>query len=184
MAAIFILAGVAAVVVVVIVLVAVPVRHVEAVATSFAWRRSVRIGTRVWVKRRSRRKPRTSNEVRNLVVQNADDPKELRYTYQERVWRYARTVSDSGSGQDTVRDPQYTLMGNQEARGKQESYEARFFSERDGYYRARIRFAQWKSLQAGATYRLGRSAFGRVRTVKPVRPTPKQRSPESAQRDS
>ena len=75
MAAIFILAGVAAVIVVVIVLVAVPVRHVEAVAASFTWRRSVRIGTRVWVKRRSRRKPRTSNEVRNLVVQNADDPR-------------------------------------------------------------------------------------------------------------
>jgi hypothetical protein len=35
-----------------IVLVAVPVRHVEAVARDLPWRRSVDIGTRVWVRHR------------------------------------------------------------------------------------------------------------------------------------
>jgi hypothetical protein len=119
-----------------------------------------------------------------LRVQNANYPKRVRYLYEERVWRYTRTVSASGSGQGTVHDPQYTLMGNEEARGKQESYQARFFSERDGYYTARVRFAQWQSLRAAATYRLGCNAFGRVRTVKPARPAPEQRTPESVQRDS
>jgi hypothetical protein len=183
MTAILILAGVAVVIVATVVLVAVPVRHVEAVAESFTWRRSVRIGTRVWVKKRSRRKPRTSNETRNLVVQNADDPKKVRYLYEERVWRYTRTASASGSDQETVHDPQYTLIANQEARGKQASYQARFFSERDGHYTARVRFAYWKSLRAGATYRLGRNAFGRVRTVKPARSAAGQRTPQSAQQD-
>jgi len=184
MAAIFILAGVAAVIVAVIVLVTVPVRHVEAVARSFTWRRSVRIGTRVWVKRRSRRQPRTANEVRNLKAHNADNPKKLRYTYEERVWRHTRTVSDSGSGQETVRDPRYTLTGNEEVRGKPESYEARFLSEQDGSYTARIPFARWQALQAGVTYRLGCNAFGRVRTVKRVASAPRPGTPASAQRDS
>lgn len=122
MTAIFILAGVAAVIIAVIVLITVPVRHVEAVARSFTWRRSVRIGTRVWVKRRSRRPPRTANQIRNLKTHKPTTPKKLRYTYEERVWRHTRIVSDSGSGQETVRDPRYTLMGNEEVGGKPESY--------------------------------------------------------------
>jgi hypothetical protein len=183
MTAILILIGVGVVIIAVIVLVTVPVTHVEAVARGLTWRRSVRIGTRVWVKRRSRRKPRTLNEVQSVKIQNPDDPKKLRYTYEERIWRYTRSVSASGSSQETVHDPEYTLAGNEEARGKRESYEADFISEQGYRYSAKIRFTQWKSLKAGAPYRLGRNTFGRVRTVGPARPAPKTRSPEPAQRD-
>ena len=40
-----------------IVLLAVPVRHAEAVANGFSWHWSVRVGTRVWVGKKSKRKP-------------------------------------------------------------------------------------------------------------------------------
>jgi hypothetical protein len=170
--------GIVVVILGTIVLVTLPVRQVEAVARGFTWRRSARIGVRVWVRKKSKRQPRTANEIRNVKIRNADRPNKLRYTYQERVWRYSRSVSESGSSQETVRDPQYTLRMNEEVRGKSESYEARFVSDEGENYSAKIPFAQWKSLKSDAKYQLGRNTFGRVRTIKPARLAVNQRPPE------
>jgi hypothetical protein len=181
MTAILILVGIVVAAIGTIVLVTVPVKHVEAVARDFPWRRSVRIGTRVWVKKRSKRQPKASINTRNVEVQNADDPNKLHYSYEKRVWRNMRSVPASGWRQATVRDPQYSLGRDEEVRGRSELYEAKFVSEEGRRYSAKVRFAQWKVLKEGVKYQLGRNTFGHVRTIKPAI---NQRPPERVQRES
>jgi len=82
MTAILILVGIVVVVIGTVVLVMVPVRHAEAVARAFPWSRSVRIGRRAWVKQKSRRQPKPSVDIRNVKVQNADDPDKIHYIYE------------------------------------------------------------------------------------------------------
>jgi hypothetical protein len=183
MTVILILVGIVVVIIGTIVLVTMPVRRAEAVARDFRWRRSVRIGTRVWVKKRSKRQPKPSIDIRNVKVQNADEPNKLRYTYEERVWRNIRSFTRSGLSQETVRDPEYVLGRDEEVRGRSELYEATFVSEKGRRYAAKVRFAQWKFLKKGAKYQLGRNTFGRVRTIKPARHAVNQRPPERAHRD-
>jgi hypothetical protein len=48
MTAVLVLTGIVVVIIAAIVLLAVPVRHAEAVANGFSWHWSVRVGTRVW----------------------------------------------------------------------------------------------------------------------------------------
>lgn len=175
MTAILILGGIVVVIISTIVLVTVPVKHAEAVARDFRWRRSMRIGTRVWVKKKSKRQPKPSIDIRNAKVQNADDPDKLRYTYEERVWRNMRSFTVSGLSQETVRDPEYILGRDEEVRGRSELYEATFVSEKGRRYAAKVQFAQWKLLRKGAKYQLGRNTFGRVRTIKPARHAANQR---------
>ncbi len=179
--AIIILAGIVVVVIGTIVLITVPVRHVEAVARDFTWRRRVDIGTRVWVKRKSKRQPKSSADIRNVETRNADDPDKLHYTYEERVWRNMRSVPASGRGQVTVRDPVYVLGRDEEVRRRSKSYQARFVSEDGSSYSAKVRFERWKLLKDGAKYQLGRNTFGHVRTIKPARPAVDRRPPERAQ---
>ena len=143
---IIILAGIVVVVIGTIVLITVPVRHVEAVARDFTWRRRVDIGTRVWVKRKSKRQPKSSPDIRNVETRNADDPDKLHYTYEERVWRNMRSVLASGRGQANVRDPVYVLGRDEEVRGRSKSYEAKFVSKDGRRYSAKIQFTQWKVL--------------------------------------
>jgi hypothetical protein len=184
MTAVLILVGIVVVTISTIILVAVPVRYMEAVAKDFRWRRSVQIGTRVWVNKRGKRQPKTSSDIRNVTVLNAGGAGNPRYTYEKRVWRNMRSVSISGRGQATVREPSYTLGRSEEVRSRHDSYEARFVSEEGGHYSAKIQFARWKLLKANARYRLGRNTFGRVRTIKPAKPPVGQRLPESARRAS
>lgn len=169
MTATLIFIGVATAIVVVIALITVPVTHVEGVSSSFYWRRIVHIGRRVWIQKKSKRKPGSSADIRNVEVRNADDPDNLHYTYEKRVWRNMRTVPVTGRKQETVRNPAYTLGRDEQVRRKTESYEAAFVSEEGARYSAKVRFAQWKSLNEGATYRLGRNVFGKVRTVSPAK---------------
>jgi hypothetical protein len=169
MTAILILVGVVVVIIGTIGLVTVPVKHVDAVARGFPWRRSVRIGMRVWVKKKSKRQPKASIDIRNVKVQNANDPNKIRYTYEKRVWRNMRSATASGLSQATVRDPQYTLGRDEEVRGRSKSYEAKFVSKDGRRYSAKIQFTQWKALKEGAKYELGRNMFGRVRTIRPAK---------------
>jgi len=90
-----------------------------------------------------------------------------------------RSVSVSGRSQETVRDPQYILRGDEEVRRRSESYQAEFVSDEGRHYSAKVRFARWRLLNKGASYRLGRSTFGRVRTIQPAKPAVIQ-SPRSA----
>jgi hypothetical protein len=184
MPATLILVGIVIVVIATIVLVAVPVKHVEAVAREFYWRRIVHIGRRVWVKRKSKRQPKPSVDIRNVAAQNADDPSKLHYTYEERVWRNMRTAPATGRRQTPLRDPLYTLGRDEEVRGTTDSYEARFVSAEGRRYRAKVRLAQWNQLKGGAKYRLGKNALGHVRTVKPPRPAVNQRRRERMRRAS
>jgi|ERR1700689_1082867 hypothetical protein len=184
MTAIVIFVGIVAVVISTFVLVVVPVRHVDAVARDFPWRRSVRIGTRAWVRKGSKRQPKASIDIRNVRIQNADDPKKRRYTYEARVWRNMRRVTASGLSHATVRDPEYELGRNEEVRGKEALYQARFVSEESRHYSAKMRLTRWTSLKAGRKYRLGRNTFGRVRTIKPAKPAIKRHPSEHAQGDS
>jgi hypothetical protein len=117
MTAIFVLVGIVALVIAVIVLVAAPLRRGEAVARAFAWRRSVRIGTRVWVKRESKRNP--SGVVRNVRVQNGGDAGRRRYTYEEQVWRNMGTVVASGRSTTDVLWPRYVLGKDEEGPGEE-----------------------------------------------------------------
>jgi len=176
MTPILILVGVVVVVIGTIVLVTVPVRHAEAIARDFPWRRSVYIGTRTWVKKKSRRQPKTSSDIRNVQVQNANVPDKLHYTYEKRVWRNMRSIPASGRGQESVRDPLYTLGRDEAVRRRTQSYQASFLSEDGRRYSAKVRFAQWRLLKKGRKYRLGRNTFGHVRTIKPARPAVKQRT--------
>jgi hypothetical protein len=157
---------------------------VEAVAKEFSWRRSVDIGRRVWITKKSKRRPRTSADARNVEAHNAEDPKKLYYTYEQRVWRDMRTVPRTGRSQETVRDPEYTLGKDEQVRRKSERYEARFVSEIGTPYSAKVGFARWKSLRTGTNYRLGRNTFGGVRTVKPAGATVYKPPSERAQRKS
>lgn len=170
MTAILILVGIAVAIVGTIVLVTVPFKHVEAVARDFSWRRSVHIGQRVWVQKRSKRQPRKSIDARNVEAHNADDPNKLHYTYEKRVWRDMRTVPAAGLSQATVRDPQYILAKDEEVRRTSESYEARFVSEMGSPTRRRCglpdgnrcRQAQsinWAATRSGA---YGRSSLQRL----------------------
>lgn len=178
MTAILILIGIVVVIIAVIALVTVPVKHVEAVARGFSWRRIVHIGRRVWVKKKSKRQPKPSADIQNVEVQHPDDPGKLYYIYEERVWRNMRSVPASGRREEPVRDPQYTLGRDEEVRRKTDSYEARFHSEDGTRYSAQIRFAQWKSLKEGTRYRLGSNTFGDIRTVKPAKSAVGQRPRE------
>jgi hypothetical protein len=182
--AILILVGIAVVIIGTILLATVPVRHVEAVARDFPWRTSVRIGTRVWVRKKSKRRTEPSVDIRNVEVQNADDPDKLRYTYEKRAWRNVRSVSVSGRSQETVREPEYTSGRDEEVRGRSPLYKATFVAEEGGFYSAQVRSARWKLLREGAKYQLGRNTFCRVRTIKPATPAVHERLPERAQRDS
>jgi hypothetical protein len=123
----------------------------------------------VWVKKKSKRQPKASIDIRNVKVQNANDPNKIRYTYEKRVWRNMRSATASGLSQATVRDPQYTLGRDEEVRGRSKSYEAKFVSKDGRRYSAKIQFTQWKVLKEGAKYELGRNMFGRVRTIKPAK---------------
>ena len=181
MTAILVLVGIAVVAVGATVLIAIPFRHVEATAKSFPWHRSVRIGQRVWIRKKSKRQPRSSPDIRNVKALNANDPDKIRYTYEKRVWRNMRNVPASGSGHATVEDPHYTLGRDEQVRSRSESYEARFATEEGVRYSAKIRFTRWKTLQQDRRYRLGRNVFGRVRTVKPV---PIERPAENAPHDA
>lgn len=178
MTAILILVGIVVVITGAIVLVTVPVKHAEAVARDFPWRRRVHIGTRVWVTKKSKRQPKPSIDIRNVKVQKPDNPDKLHYTYEARVWRNMRSVPASGRSQETVRDPQYTLRTDEEVRRRSESYEANFVSEEGRRYSAKVRFPQWKLLEEGTKYRLGRNTFGRVRTIKAPKPAKPADNPQ------
>jgi hypothetical protein len=167
--AILVLVGVIVVVIAAIVLFAAPVRHAEAAVTGFSWRWRVRIGTRVWEQRKSKRMP-SRGEIRGVQIQHADDPDKRHYTYEQRVWRKMRSPEVSGGRQDTVQRPVYQLRMNEEVRDERQWYKATFTSEAGRRYTARLPVHQWKSLTKGSTYRLGRNTFGAVRTVKPKRP--------------
>lgn len=182
MTAILILIGIGVVIIAVIVMVTVPVKHVEAVARDFSWRRMVHIGRHVWVKKKSKRQPKPSADIQNVKVQYPDDPGKLCYLYEQRVWRNMRSVPASGRREEPVRDPRYTLGRDEEVRNRTDSYKAAFLSEDGTRYSAQVRFTQWKALRKGTRYRLGSNAFGRIRTVKPAR-SPSQRPPERARRD-
>jgi hypothetical protein len=182
MTAILVLAGVLVVAVAVIVLVAVPVRHVEATVSVFAWHRTVRIGTRVWVKRQSRRKP--SGPVRNVEIRNGSDPARRFYAYEEQVWRKMRKAGISGNRQDGVRSPPYTLGKGEEVRRKSESYRVTFVSEEGRSYAASVSFHEWQCVTRGVKYRLGRNAFGVVRTFNRAAFPDLQRNQEKAEQDS
>lgn len=182
MTAILILILIAVVIVTAIVLFTMPFRHMEAVAREFRWRRSVDIGKRVWITKKSKGRPRTSADVRNVEPHNADDPKKLYYTYEKRVWRDMRTVPRAGWSQETVADPEYVLGKDEQVRRKSEWYQAKFVSEIGTPYLAKVRFERWKSLRNGTTYRLGRNTFGNVRTVKPARATASKPPAERGQR--
>ena len=166
-----------------IVLVTVPVRHEEAVTREFHWRRSVDIGKRVWVTKKSRRRPRTTADVRNVAAHNADDPKKLYHTYEKRVWKDMHTVPRAGRGHETVQDPAYTLAMDEQVRRRNELYKAKFVSEIGTPYWAKVRFARWKMLEEGTKYRLGRNTFGGVRTIKPAKATAYKPPTERGQRN-
>lgn len=178
-----ILIGIVVVIIAVIVLVTVPVKHAEAVARDFSWRRIVHIGRRVWVKKKSKRKPKPSVDIRNVEVQHPEDPRKLYYSYEERVWRNMRSIPASGRREEPARDPPYTLGSDEEVRRRTDSYKARFLSEDGRHYSAQVRFAKWKLLKEGTRYRLGSNTFGHIRTVKPAKSVAGQRPPERARRD-
>lgn len=182
MTAVLVLIGIVVVIIAAIVLLAVPVRHAEAVANGFSWRWSVRVGTRVWASKKSKRKP--FGEVRYVQVHNAGDADNRYHTYEKRVWRNKRRVKDSGQSQASLRMPSYVLRGEEQIRGTRERYKVAFASEEGRRYTAKVHLGQWRSLQKGMTYRLGRNVFGSVRTVKPVEAAVSQGRPKQAERNS
>lgn len=115
MTAVLVLIGIVVMIVAAIVLLAVPVRHAEAVANGFSWHWSVRVGTRVWASKKSKRKP--FGEVRNVQVHNGGDADNRYYTYEKRVWRNKRRVKDSGQSQAGLRTPGSVLRGEEQIRG-------------------------------------------------------------------
>jgi len=168
MTAIFISVGIALVVVAAITAVVVPVRRVDAVVSEFFWRRTLLIGTRVWVKRTSKRKP--TGDVRNVEVRHAADPERRRYTYEERVWRKMRRVEESRHSQDGVRWPLHILGRDEEIRKRKELYKVTFRSaEGRRYMRKMRRFGEWQALRKGPKYQLGRNAFGAVVAIRPAK---------------
>lgn len=182
MTAVLVLTGIVVVIIAAIVLLAVPVRHAEAVANGFSWHWSVRVGTRVWVGGKSKRAP--SGQVRYLEIHTAGDGGNRYYTYEKRVWRNKRRVKDSGQSQVSLRMPGHVLRGEEQIRGGREWYKVAFASEEGRSYTAKVHLGKWRSLQKGVTYRLGRNVFGSVRTVKPVEAAVVQGRPEQAERNS
>lgn len=69
---------------------------------------------RVRVKKKSKRQPRASADIRNVEVQDADDPGKLHYSYDERARRNMRNVPVLGRNQRAVRDPACTLGRDEE----------------------------------------------------------------------
>jgi hypothetical protein len=115
MTAVLVLTGIVVVIIAAIVLLVVPVRHAEAVANGFSWHWSVRVGTRVWVGKISRRNP--SGRVRYLQVYSAGGTGKRRYVYEKLVWRNKRRVKDSGQSQASLRMPGHVLRGEEQIRG-------------------------------------------------------------------
>jgi hypothetical protein len=176
MTAILILVGIVVVVIGTIVLVTVPVKRAEAVARDFPWRRSVHIGTRTWVKKSrsgSRSHPSTSGTCRPKTPTSL--PSSITPT--RSVCGGTCASSQPRAGARTVRDPQYTLARDEAVRRKTEVYKANFVSEEGRRYSAKVRLAQWRSLEKGTKYQLGRNTFGRARTIKPAKPVVNQRPP-------
>jgi hypothetical protein len=182
MTAVLVLIGIVVVIIAAIVLLAVPVRHAEAVANEFSWHWSVRVGTRVWVGKKSKRTP--SGQVRYLQVHNTGDADDRYYTYEKRVWRNKRRVKDSGQSQASLRMPGSVLRGEEQIRGTREWYKVAFASEEGRRYTAKVHLGKWRSLHKGVTYRLGRNVFGRVRTVKPAEAPVSQGRQKQAERKS
>jgi len=158
---ILVLVGIVVVVIVAIAGFTVPARHAEAVANEFSWQRTIRIAARVWVEKKSKRKP--PGEVRNVEVHNAEDADNRYYTYEKREWRNERRVKRTGRTQADVQWPPYELGMDEQVRSRREWYKATFASEEGKRYTAKVRFLRWTALEKGVKYRLGRSAFGSVR---------------------
>ncbi|HET7015102.1 MAG TPA: hypothetical protein VFI65_14390 [Streptosporangiaceae bacterium] len=173
------------VIIAVIVGVVVPVRRVDAVVSGFFWRRTLLIGTRVWVKRTSKRKP--TGDVRNVEVRNAADPERRRYTYEERVWRKMRKVEESRPTQDGVRWPLHILGKDEEIRKRKELYKVTFSSTEGRRHAKKMRrVSEWQSLRKGLKYQLGRNAFGAVVAIRPAKTEPAKTEPaktEPAEQD-
>jgi hypothetical protein len=182
MTAVLVLTGIVVVIIAAIVLLAVPVRHAEAVANGFSWHWSVRVSTRVWVGKSSRRPP--SGKVRYVQIYIAGGTGKRRYVYEKLVWRNRRRVKDSGQSRASLRMPGSVLRGEEQIRGGREWYKVAFASEEGRRYTAKVQLGKWRSLQKGMTYRLGRNVFGSVRTVKPVEAAVSQGRPEQAERNS
>jgi hypothetical protein len=182
MMAVLVLTGLVVVIIAAIVLLAVPVRHAEAVANGFSWHWSVRVGTRVWVGKTSMRAP--SGKIRYLQVYSAGGTGKRHYSYEKLVWRNKRRVKDSGQSQASLRMPGDVLRGEEQIRGGREWYKVAFALQEDRRYTARVHLGKWRSLQKGVTYRLGRNVFGSVRTVKPVEAAVGQGRPKQAERNS
>jgi hypothetical protein len=179
MTAIFILAGIVVVVVAAIVAVTVPVRRADVAVSEFSWSRTLLIGTRVWVRRRSKRRPSSSaGTIRNVEERKGADPSRRHYTYEEQVWRKMRRVPGSGRSQGDVRWPPHVLGKDEQIRKKKQSYKVTFTSDAGRRHVKKMRhIGPWQSLQKGARYELGRNAFGAVRTINPAKT-------ELAKRDS
>jgi hypothetical protein len=182
MTSVLVLTGIVVVIIAAIVLLAAPVRHAEAVANGFSWRWSVRVGTRVWVGKISRRNP--SGRVRYLQIYTAGGTGKRYHTYEKLVWRNKRRVKDSGQSQASLRMPGDVLREGEQIRGGREWYKVAFASEEGRRYTAKVHLAKWRSLQKGVTYRLGRNVFGSVRTVNPVETAVSQGRLEQAERNS
>jgi hypothetical protein len=136
MTAVLVLIGIVVVIIAAIVLLAMPVRHAEAVANGFSWRWSVRLGTRVWVGKNSKRAP--SGKVRYVQVYNTGDAGKRYYTYEKRLWRNKRRVKDSGLSQAGLRMPGHVLRGEEQIRGGREWYKVAFASEEGRRYTAKV----------------------------------------------
>ena len=162
MAVIFLISVVVAVIAVIVLVIA-PVRHTEAVARRFYWSRVVQPCSRRWVKRRSKKKP--TGEVRHLVVKNANDPERRRYVYEEAVWRNTQRLEKSGYSQDNVQWPMFSPRPDEKVRRRRAVYKATFTAEAGHSCTAKIRFERWQALRQDQRYRLGRNAFGRVRSI-------------------
>jgi hypothetical protein len=153
-----------------VVLLLVPIRHTEAAASRFHWNRAMQLRARRWVKRKSKREP--SGEFRNLVIRNANDPERRLYVYEQAVWRNTRRLEKSGDSQDDVQWPVYSPGPDENVRSRREVYKVTFRGEAGLHYTAKVRFARWQSLRRDQHYRLGRTVFGVVRTIRPAPPVP------------
>lgn len=134
MTAVLVLTGIVVVIIAAIVLLAVPVRHAEAVANGFSWHWSVRVGTRVWVGKMSKR---PSGKVRYVHIHTTGDGGKRYYTYEKRVWRNKRRVKDSGQSQASLRMPSSVLRGEEQIRGDANGTRSRSPRRRAGAIRRR-----------------------------------------------
>ena len=141
-----------------------PARHADAVVSGFAWRRSMKIGRRVWVKQMSTDRP--TGEVRNMEEHLGSGDRY--YTYEEQLWRPTGRVAAGGDDRESVRWPDYAFGPGEEVLKRSESYTVMFSSAEGKRYKANVDLRQWQSLEMGAECRLGRTVFGSVRAVRPV----------------